>query len=42
MLKINAIKYMPDLNVEITKCYRKTLKTLELMIRNNGQKYLAY
>ena len=42
MLKINTIKYMPDLNVEITKCYIKTLKSLELMARNDGQKYLAY
>ena len=38
MLKINTIKYMPDLNVGITKCYRKRLKSLELIARNYGQK----
>ena len=38
MLKINTIKYMPDLNVEITKCYRQRLKILKLIARNDGQK----
>lgn len=28
MLKINAIKYMPDLNVEITKMLQKNIKNL--------------